>query len=40
MVAFLKIIDSSFQGGVEGYIKTTLGFSGGDVEKMRANLKA
>ena len=39
MVGFLQEIEKSFEGGVEGYLESHLGFNQRDVQIMRANLK-
>lgn len=38
IAGFLRAIEESFEGGVQGYVKS-LGFRQEDVEVMRANLK-
>ena len=40
MVGFLQAVDESFGGGVEGYLKSHLGFNQRDLDIIRANLKA
>jgi protein tyrosine/serine phosphatase len=37
MMAFLKAVEEKF-GGVEQYLKLELGFSEGDIEKIKSNL--
>lgn len=39
MVGFLPAIEISFEGGVEGYLRSHLGFNQRDLVIMRANLK-
>lgn len=39
MVGFLQALEDSFEGGVEGYLTSQLGFKQRDVDIMRANLK-
>lgn len=38
MACFLKTLESSYEGGVHGYLTTKLGFSAADIEQMRHNL--
>ncbi|KAJ5090080.1 hypothetical protein N7532_008764 [Penicillium argentinense] len=38
MAAFLKMFENTYQGGVEEYLTTKLGFSTEDVQQMRQNL--
>lgn len=38
MVEFLKAIEESYEGGIQGYVKR-LGFGEGDVDIIRANLR-
>lgn len=40
MAAFLKDFETTYDGGVERYLTTKLGFSAEDVERMRRNLMA
>ncbi|OAX79991.1 hypothetical protein ACJ72_05686 [Emergomyces africanus] len=39
MVQFLEFLEEEFENGAEGYIRSKLGFSGEDIETIRANLK-
>lgn len=39
MVKFLEHLEQAYPRGAEGYLKNSLGFSNGDLGKIKANLK-
>lgn len=39
MIQFLAQLEEAYPRGAEGYLKNALGFSDGDLEKIKANLK-